>query len=256
MSAEEQVWCHSCSEVKLASHDSGSGELQCQSCNSSFVEKLDQGIEEFRGAGNDNQNNRPSEDASRDEIIQYVMSRLLGIPSVAIRNPNQPRVVSLVQPMGRQSGIIIRQGGATPADFISMLGDGPAVTDGESAGQGDGRDASVRGILGLLGAFAGREENSGLDQLLHHILMNENSYAGAPPASEECINNLDRQTMQSDTEAAGLGECSITQEAYVTGDVVVTLPCEHNFKEEAIVHWLKMHNTCPVCRVEVERRNN
>lgn len=50
---------------------------------------------------------------------------------------------------------------------------------------------------------------------------------------------------------AGAGECCITQESFEIGDVMVPLSCGHNYKQESIVHWLQMHNTCPVCRIQL-----
>lgn len=62
-----------------------------------------------------------------------------------------------------------------------------------------------------------------------------------------------RMVVTSEGEIDELGECSINQELFQLGDVAVTLPCEHRFKEESIVHWLKMHSTCPVCRVDISQ---
>lgn len=36
---------------------------------------------------------------------------------------------------------------------------------------------------------------------------------------------------------------------------VTKLHCTHEFHEHCIVHWLKMHNTCPICRIELERND-
>ena len=49
----------------------------------------------------------------------------------------------------------------------------------------------------------------------------------------------------------GLGECGITQECFEVGETAVTLGCGHVYKEESIVHWLGLSNTCPYCRQEV-----
>mmetsp|Transcript_7876 Transcript_7876/g.13043 ORF Transcript_7876/g.13043 Transcript_7876/m.13043 type:complete len:338 (-) Transcript_7876:138-1151(-) len=109
-----------------------------------------------------------------------------------------------------------------------------------------------------------------LEQFLHHVLMNETSTLGAPPMPKDALDRLPRRTVTTadmeDAAAAvtaqhpegvqqqqqGLGECCITRDPFEVGDVVVSLDCGHSYKEESIVHWLEMHNTCPVCRVTVK----
>ena len=90
------------------------------------------------------------------------------------------------------------------------------------------------------------------EELLHHILMNDSSHAGAPPATAATIENLSREVISAETDLQGLGECcSITQEAFEVGDTAVKLPCGHAYKQESIIQWLRMHDTCPVCRVRL-----
>jgi hypothetical protein len=94
-------------------------------------------------------------------------------------------------------------------------------------------------------------ETRQFEALLHHILMNEMSHAGAPPASKSVLESLKREIITNDTDTVALGECNITQEPFEVGDTMIELPCGHNYKQDSIVHWLEMHNTCPVCRVEI-----
>ncbi|KAL4469545.1 hypothetical protein ABPG74_004798 [Tetrahymena malaccensis] len=48
-------------------------------------------------------------------------------------------------------------------------------------------------------------------------------------------------------------DCSICLSMYEVGDSVIFLPCNknHNFHEECIQRWLKVNNSCPVCRQNV-----
>ena len=46
--------------------------------------------------------------------------------------------------------------------------------------------------------FENRSENAIFENILHHILMNESSYQGIPPASETVIANLPTITLSSD----------------------------------------------------------
>eukprot|EP01036_Dinobryon_divergens_P024919 gene24919-33412_t len=82
----------------------------------------------------------------------------------------------------------------------------------------------------------------------------------AQKRDENVINELDRFTLHEQSAASALGECSISHEPYELGDVVVTLPCRHQFKDAHIVQWLRTQQqqravnlTCPICRAEVAK---
>lgn len=46
-------------------------------------------------------------------------------------------------------------------------------------------------------------------------------------------------------------ECSICQENFQEGETVMKLHCRHLYHAECVQSWLKEHNTCPLCRVEM-----
>ncbi len=94
-------------------------------------------------------------------------------------------------------------------------------------------------------------ESESLEQILHHILMHEQSRAGAPPASEELIASLPRISVNEYTNIDALGECLISFDKFAVGDIAISLPCGHTFKAEEIEKWLRVHSTCPCCRVVV-----
>jgi hypothetical protein len=71
------------------------------------------------------------------------------------------------------------------------------------------------------------------------------------PATSESISSLNRITVTADTDRKALGECNISFEEFELGDVCVTLPCSHKFKEDQIVQWLKLHANCPTCRINI-----
>lgn len=110
------------------------------------------------------------------------------------------------------------------------------------------------GFFDVLGSLLGNlsDESSSLERILHHILMNENSRAGVPAASEETIQNLKRYTLPEDFSRAEFDECGISLDKFCPGDVCIALPCGHKYKEEEIQKWLKLHATCPICRVEIQ----
>jgi hypothetical protein len=67
------------------------------------------------------------------------------------------------------------------------------------------------------------------------------------PTDDVIIESLRRSEVTEATTEA-LGECCISMEAFAPGDICVHLPCGHQFKQEPLEHWLRMRNSCPVCR--------
>lgn len=255
-------YCHGCHGRSNAS-TSEDGELFCVVCSSPFVEEENQGGEEFCStfdSGSSQQieeqselpqnNSRTSSEIQHDHsrIIQQVLDNLLGVGAQQQSNfSNDP--ISIVQRGSdgsrRPVGIMIR---SAPVSFDGTTG------------------AFPRGLLGLLGSVGASRINSyqnpdalsntQFEQFLHHILMNESSHAGAPPADEHTIHQLVRHKIISKEEISSFGECCISQDEFEIGDTVISLPCGHNYKEDPIVHWLKMHSTCPVCRISIHSGGN
>lgn len=78
---------------------------------------------------------------------------------------------------------------------------------------------------------------------------------GAPPASQAAIEKLrvkdiDEQMLQGCQD--NKTKCVICVDDMVLGDKATLLPCDHFFHGECVTPWLKVHNTCPVCRRSVE----
>jgi hypothetical protein len=272
------VWCHVCESQRMALYKIDSQEYQCTTCNGNFVEELNQGIEEFlepeeNGASESDNSNyngggvnavvreenldstNPSSrtnDSSTSafdsgQLFQQLIGTVLGIPLSGNTGTTDSNGVTMIRQngnSGRPVGIVIRQYGF----------------DGNRGGSGSG--TLPHGILGLLNSLNAIRSssmqnnpdaltNEQFQQFLHHILMNESSHSGSAPLADSAIEKLKKLTVTGTTNVSELGECCISQEPFETGDVVVCLPCGHNYKEDPIVHWLKMHATCPVCRIEI-----
>lgn len=78
---------------------------------------------------------------------------------------------------------------------------------------------------------------------------------GAPPASQAAIEKLrvrdiDEQMLQGCQD--NKTKCVICVDDMALGDKATLLPCNHFFHGECVTPWLKVHNTCPVCRRSVE----
>ena len=73
-------------------------------------------------------------------------------------------------------------------------------------------------------------------------------FRGNPPASQFAIDHLkESTTIEQSTEA-----CTVCQDLVEQGAVTLSMPCGHVFHKDCLMPWLQEHNTCPVCRCEIE----
>jgi hypothetical protein len=128
----------------------------------------------------------------------------------------------------------------------ALLGSSRAIFEGDVAGP-----AGFGGGPMGMGMAMGAGNVRSFEDLLHHIMMNENSHSGVAPAADVMIESLTREVVTADTNLQRLGECCISMEAFELGDTAISLPCGHSYKQDPIVQWLRMHNTCPVCRLQL-----
>jgi hypothetical protein len=274
-----QVWCHICSGQSTATKNISS-EYECVICRETFVEELDQGIEGFLDGNREelvpllSAPEVPSSSSSSSSMAQQEqVSQISSTSSVTASNPTTDHSSIVNHVLERVLGIntpVATRG--QPVTFISAEANGSRrpigiVISRHSAGMErnmlSGFDSNNTGLMNLLSSltqirsnspgFDSRDalSNAQFEQFLHHVLMNETSHAGAPPATDEMISKLDKLVVEGDVDVTTLGECSISQESFEYGDTIIALPCGHRFKEEPILHWLRMHRTCPVCRVDI-----
>ncbi|KII71352.1 E3 ubiquitin-protein ligase RING1-like protein [Thelohanellus kitauei] len=70
-------------------------------------------------------------------------------------------------------------------------------------------------------------------------------------SSEAIINRL-VHTPLSEERFEKTNDCPICMEKFIVGSEIVLLGCEHFFHPDCIITWVRMHNTCPVCRSVVD----
>eukprot|EP00884_Botryococcus_braunii_P004631 jgi/Botrbrau1/14169/Bobra.182_3s0107.1 len=78
-----------------------------------------------------------------------------------------------------------------------------------------------------------------------------------PPASKRAIRSLKREILSADRleELGGAGiQCAVCLDKFEIGNELQALPCNriHVFHPECLAPWLAEHNSCPVCRSELE----
>ncbi|KAF8634952.1 hypothetical protein AX15_000679 [Amanita polypyramis BW_CC] len=103
---------------------------------------------------------------------------------------------------------------------------------------------------GRMGDYVFSQE--ALDQIITQLMESSNAHRPVP-ASEEVINNLQRDVLLEGSDSLEK-DCAICKEQFSLKTdnpdelMVITLPCKHIFHEPCITPWLKSSGTCPVCR--------
>jgi hypothetical protein len=111
--------------------------------------------------------------------------------------------------------------------------------------------------------------------MFSNFFQRQNNNSGIPTQLiETLIQNALNETLQ-ETENHGISEqmlqsirsnatnieneenvtqCSVCLENINVGDSCVTLRCNHKFHLHCIERWCQTHNTCPMCRNEIEQQ--
>ncbi|RDX64433.1 E3 ubiquitin-protein ligase RZF1, partial [Mucuna pruriens] len=93
-------------------------------------------------------------------------------------------------------------------------------------------------------------ENTLLNDFIDGVIQNNNR-PGPPPATSSAIASLPMVKLTQ----AHLGSdpnCPICKDEFELDMEARELPCKHFYHSDCIVPWLRMHNTCPVCRYELQ----
>ncbi|KAL5850719.1 hypothetical protein ACOSQ3_008767 [Xanthoceras sorbifolium] len=99
-----------------------------------------------------------------------------------------------------------------------------------------------------------QEFMNNLDIVIPELLEDHAGPPRAPPASKEVVAKLPVIVL-TDEILSNLGrdaECAICKENLVSGDKMQELPCKHTFHPPCLKPWLDEHNSCPICRHELQ----
>ncbi|XP_050152552.1 uncharacterized protein LOC126627166 [Malus sylvestris] len=101
------------------------------------------------------------------------------------------------------------------------------------------------------------------DMLFGQFSENENATTGRPPAANAVVASLPSVVLTQEDVEKGNAVCAVCKDEMKSGEQAKQLPCTHRYHGDCIVPWLRIRNTCPVCRHELpsddatyERRRN
>ena len=203
--------------------------------------------------------------------MQRIRSQLAGSATNALSRSRARQAVA--QARARQG--VAQDGGAEPASgrrsaMRALLSSVPSsaspaasrqagvrLSDVAPNGQGDGPGAGSNGPANVQDAHP---LDAMLQRAFSHIsaeafitdfvrqAIEANRSRGNPPASQFAIEHLSEHTLLEESKEP----CTVCQDAVESGAITLTMPCNHSFHKDCLLPWLKEHNTCPICRCEIE----
>ncbi|OMO92098.1 Zinc finger, RING-type [Corchorus olitorius] len=82
------------------------------------------------------------------------------------------------------------------------------------------------------------------------LTENDIDRPGPPPAAASAIEALPKVKI-TETHLINTTNCPVCKDEFEIDGEARELPCKHLYHSDCIVPWLSIHNTCPVCRFEI-----
>lgn len=243
-------WCHQCHRtVTLASaHPS---ELTCPRCYGQFIEEVHLTLPEFD----------PSPEARLLEALSLMLNQPIRLFNNRNPDPNRRRPPlhrfddfdrrSFSDPEGDEFPRWRTRWRNRSLDEMDNSGQPPPNPNRSRTVIVFGPPDQLQQIQSILPRRANpRDYFTGpqLDELIEELTQNDRP--GLPPASEETIERIPMVKITAE-HLKNDSHCPVCKEEFDVGGEARELSCKHIYHSECIVPWLRLHNSCPVCRQEM-----
>ena len=270
MNNQKKYWCFNCNSectIKIIKeNEDNDEEYQCTKCDSTFIEEIsnednpkDFHIEQTRS-------NNPTNSININNLTNFDLS-INNVNSINITNtPTNSNnentndeygmndtllfLPSTVHYKIRGNNTIRNTNNIFNSSFNHIITE--IVTSNNNNNIFISRNLITRNSP-ILSFLSNHNNDNQFENLLNIIMSFDSMHKGNPPASQRAIDNLKKIEID-ENNIKNLNEelCNVCLEDYKIGQISNKLDCGHYFHDKCILQWLKMRNTCPICRTELE----
>ncbi|CAO2841553.1 unnamed protein product [Amaranthus hypochondriacus] len=260
-----QYWCYQCRRMVRISPDNNTSEIICPRCFGHFVSEMN--IPRPRlvlDLPYNNNNNNNDDDIFPEAGLLEALALMIDPPMrLRTHEPDDPWTIPRRQ---SRRDIVIEDPNSVRHRWARLPQNSRSNDDIDIEPRPRGRTRSwiiVRPTgqpQGQMGPFQrGTDPRNyffgpGLQELIEELT--ENDRQGPQPAPERAIEAIPTVKLTSEHVSEGNAECPVCKEEFEIGSEVRELKCKHVYHSDCIVPWLRMHNSCPVCRTELSVDNN